>query len=123
MQKRVLLVEDNEGTIDVMERQLKHLGYEVTVAKNGLEALAVASQLAPHLIVMDIHMPKMDGFEAVRRIRANSETGNIPVLAATAKALESDKGKCLAAGCNGYIAKPFTHRELGAAIDEIIKSA
>lgn len=121
MQKRVLLVEDNEGTIDVMGKQLKYLGYEVSVARNGLEALAMATESAADLIVMDMHMPKMDGFEAVRRIKANPATQKIPVLAATAKALESDKEKCLAAGCDGYIPKPFTHRDLGDAIDEILK--
>jgi CheY-like chemotaxis protein len=119
--KRVLLVEDNEATIDVVGMELNFLGYEVTIAKDGLQALKMLSEQLPDLVIMDIQLPKMDGFEAIRQIRANPAIRNIPILAATAKALHGDQEKCLAAGSDGYIAKPFTHRQLEVAINETFK--
>ncbi len=75
----------------------------------------------PEVIVMDICMPKMDGLEAVSHIRRNPKTRSIPILAATAKILPGDREKCLAGGCDGYQPKPFTHRELGAAIRRLLE--
>ena len=121
MQARILLVEDDPGTIDVMQQELKFLGYEVTVAENGLKAVEMAASDHPDLIVMDIRLPKMDGLRATSLIRDNPKTRSIPILAATVNALPEDREKCLAAGCDGYIAKPFTHRELGAAIKKLLK--
>ncbi|MBI2989104.1 MAG: response regulator [Deltaproteobacteria bacterium] len=121
MKRRILLVEDEPATIDLMQQQLEFLGYEVTVAKNGLEAVERAASGLPDLIVMDIRMPKMDGLQAASRIRKNPKTQTIPILAATAKALPGDREKCLAGGCDGYIAKPFTYKELGAAIRKLLK--
>jgi CheY-like chemotaxis protein len=120
MKQRILLVEDNPGTIDVMRQELEVLGYDVTVAKNGVEAVEMATTLLPDLIVMDIIMPKMDGLQAATQIRQNSKTQAIPILAATAMAMPGDREKCLAGGCDGYIAKPFTYRELGAAIQKLL---
>jgi CheY-like chemotaxis protein len=120
MKKRILLAEDDPGTVDVMQTELACLGYEVIVAKNGMEAVTLAASQCPDLIVMDIRMPKMDGLEAATQIRQNPETRAIPIVAATAKAMPGDREKCLASGCNGYIAKPFTHRELGAAIKDLL---
>ena len=119
--KRILLVEDIESTIDIMGRQLECLGYEVAVARNGLEALDRLSEQVPDLIVMDIQLPKMGGFQAVGQIRATPALRDIPILAATAKALKGDEQKCLAAGCDGFIAKPFTHRQLETAINAVFK--
>lgn len=121
MKKRVLLVEDNLATVDVMRQELEFLGYDVTVAKNGIEAVEMASSELPDLIVMDIRMPKMDGFQAAGQIRGNPKTQAIPILAATAKALPGDREKCLQSGCDDYLAKPFTHRELGAVIERLLK--
>jgi CheY-like chemotaxis protein len=121
MQTRILLVEDDPGTVDVMQLELGFLGYEVTVAENGVEAVKMAISQLPDLIVMDIRLPKMDGLRAATLIRDNPKTGNIPILAATVNALAGDREKCLEAGCNDYIAKPFTHRELGAAIKRLLK--
>jgi len=118
---RVLLVEDNKPTIDVVEMELAWMGYEVTIAEDGLEAVESVAAQPPDLIIMDIQLPKINGFEAVRRIRALPAARDIPILAATAKALHGDDEKCKAAGCDGYIAKPFTHRELQAAIERILK--
>lgn len=120
VQERILLVEDDPGTIEVMQQELEVLGYEVTVAKNGVEAVEMAVSELPDLIVMDICLPKMDGFRATTLIHDNPDTRSIPILAATVNALPGDMEKCLEAGCDGYIAKPFTHIELGAAINQLL---
>jgi len=120
MKQRILLVEDNPGTIDVMRQELEVLGYDVTIAKNGMEAVEMATSLIPDLIVMDIIIPKIDGLQAATQIRKNPQTQAIPILAATAMAMPGDREKCLAGGCDGYIAKPFTYRELGAAIQKLL---
>src|SRR3989304_7329880 len=121
MKKRVLLAEDHPGTIEVMQMELEVLGYDVTVAQDGQEAVQKATADPPDLIVMDILMPKMNGFQATARIRQNPRTKNIPILAATALARPGDREKCLESGCDGYIAKPFNHRQLGAAIDRVFE--
>jgi two-component system, cell cycle response regulator DivK len=121
MTKKVLLVEDNLSTVDVLEKALQYLGYEVRVAKNGLEAVKMAVSELPDLVVMDIMLPELDGFEATRRLRENPSTRDVPILAATAKTMPGDKERCLAAGCDSYIAKPFDHRELRNAINSAFK--
>lgn len=123
MKKRVLLVEDHPDTIDVMSLELEVLGYDVTVARNGLEAVEMATSAPPDLIVMDIILPKLDGLTASAKIRRNPKTQQIPILAATALCGDLDRANCLASGCNDYIAKPFTHRQLGAHIDRLLKEA
>jgi CheY-like chemotaxis protein len=121
MRKKILLVEDNPATVDVIQKELEFLGYESIVAGDGKEGLEKAASYMPDLIIMDISLPKMDGLEASTLIRKNSKTKSIPILAATARALPGDKEKCLQAGCDDYIAKPFTHRELGAAMKKLLK--
>ena len=121
MKKRILLAEDNEETLEVAQKQLELLGYDVIVARNGVEAVEKASSELPDLIVIDISMPVMDGLQAASQIKANSRTQSIPILAATARAVSGDKEKCLASGCDDYLAKPYTHRALGAAIERLLK--
>ena len=121
MKTRVLLAEDDPGTIDVMCEELAFLGYEVILARNGAEALKKAATEMPDIIVMDIRLPRMDGFQAMQGLRSNSRTRSIPVLASTAMAMPGDKEKCLVAGFDGYLAKPFTHKDLGAAIKGLLK--
>ena len=121
MKKKILLIEDNPATIDVIQKELEFLGYESVVAEDGKEGVEKATSYLPDLIIMDISLPKMDGLEASTAIRKNLKTQTIPILAATARALPGDKEKCLQAGCDDYIAKPFTHRELGAAIKKLLK--
>jgi len=121
MKKRVLLVEDNKATIDVLEQALQYLGYDVRVATTGLEAVKMAVSELPDLVVMDIMLPKLDGFEATRRLRENPSTRDVPILAATAKTMPGDKERCLEAGCDAYIAKPFDYRELRNAINGAFK--
>ena len=122
MKKRVLLAEDHPGTIEVMQLELEVLGYDVTVAQDGQEAVQKATAEPPDVIVMDMLMPKMDGFQVASAIRQNPKTKDIPILAATALARPGDREKCLESGCDGYIAKPFTHKQLGAAIDRLFEA-
>ena len=121
MKARILLVEDNPATMDVMQQELEILGYEVAVARDGAEAVEMANSELPDLIIMDILMPKMDGGEATKQIRKNPKTQAIPVLAATAKALPEDRERCLESGCDGYIAKPFSYKELRDVIEKLLR--
>ena len=121
VKKKILLVEDNPATIDVVQKELEFLGYDTLTADDGDKAVEMAAAHLPDLIIMDISLPKMDGLEATALIRKNPKTQSIPVLAATARALPGDREKCLQGGCNDYIAKPFTHRELGAALKKLLK--
>jgi len=120
MNSLILLVEDNEATLNLMQTQLTLLGYRVTTAKNGAEAVAIAIAELPDLILMDIQMPVMDGLDAASQIRKEPTTQVIPILATTAKAMSGDKQKCLDSGCNDYIAKPFTHRQLQIAVEKLL---
>ena len=122
MKTRVLLAEDHRDTADLIKFGLEMLGYEIKVAKNGLEAVNKASSECPDLIIMDILMPVMDGFQATSQIRQNPKTKDIPVLAATALATREDEERCLTSGCNGYIAKPFTCRQLAKAIKQVFNA-
>jgi CheY-like chemotaxis protein len=121
MKKRVLIVEDDNDTVGVLEHELKFLGYEPMIAKNGLEAIELAGSERPDLIIMDMMLPKLNGFQAAVQIRNDPQTRFIPILAATAKALPGDREECLRAGCDDYLAKPFTHKELGHAIEKALK--
>jgi len=123
MKKRVLLAEDHPDTADLVKFGLNSLGYEVEVAENGLEAVEKAASDCPDLIVMDMMMPVMDGLQATSRIRQNPKTKDIPVLAATALSRPGDEERFLTSGCNGYISKPFTCRQLHAAIQRLFNPA
>jgi two-component system cell cycle response regulator DivK len=121
MKTQLLVVEDNEDLLELMTRQLHFLGFQVTAAKNGMEAVAMALSEQPNVILMDIVMPKMDGFEAVSQIRANPKTREIPVLAVTAWVTPNSRQRYLASGFNDYIAKPFTHKDLLRAIGQLLR--
>ena len=103
---RLLLVEDNEMNRDMLSRRLTRKGYEVVMALDGAEALAMASSMAPALILMDMSLPVMDGWEATRRLKADVATAAIPVIGLTAHAMEADRERCLAAGCDDFDTKP-----------------
>jgi CheY-like chemotaxis protein len=118
--RKVLVVEDHPDMLEVLTWQMEMMGYSVITAKQGKEAVAKAIEEKPQLILMDIMMPGMDGREATRMIRANAETQNIPILAATVLFRESDINSCLEAGCNGFILKPFTFQELKGKIQEFL---
>jgi CheY-like chemotaxis protein len=103
---KVLLVEDNEMNRDMLSRRLIKKGYEVVMALDGEEALEMAGSESPDLILMDISLPGLDGWEATRRLKAMPGTQAIPIIALTAHAMAGDKEKCLEAGCDDYDTKP-----------------
>ena len=113
---RILLVEDNEMNRDMLSRRLRRRGFEVLIAVDGAQGLAMATSEKPQLILMDMSLPVLDGWEATRRLKAASDTGGIPVIGLTAHAMATDRDKCLEAGCDDYDTKPV---DLGRLIDKI----
>lgn len=118
--KKVLVVEDNADVLQALIWQLERLGFLVIYAKNGQEGVEKAVKERPHLILMDIMMPGMDGREATRMIRFNPETRDIPILAATVLFRESDLKSCIQAGCNDYLVKPFSFEDLHGKVQKYI---
>jgi CheY-like chemotaxis protein len=108
----ILLAEDNETNILTVSDYLIDKGFQVSIARNGFEAVAMAEQLPPSLILMDIQMPKMDGLEAIRHLRANPEYASVPIIAITALAMPGDRERCLEAGANEYMSKPISLKKL-----------
>ena len=104
---KILLVEDNEMNRDMLSRRLQRKGYEVVMATDGQQAVAMATSESPALILMDMSLPIFDGWEATRRIKAADETRKIPVIALTAHAMAGDREKSLEAGCDDYDTKPI----------------
>jgi two-component system cell cycle response regulator DivK len=106
--KKILVVEDNEDTREILLYRLKSMGnYEIEIAANGREALEIATRSRPDLVIMDLKMPVMDGWEATRALRKTNWAKDLPIIALTAQAMENDEEKALNAGCNDYIAKPI----------------
>jgi len=103
----IMAVEDNEDNRDLIVKVLSHRGYEVVGVSDGHEALARLAEVAPDLILMDINLPDMDGYEVTRRIRRDATFGRVPIVALTAHAMHGDREKSLAAGCNAYVSKPI----------------
>ena len=104
---KILLVEDNEMNRDMLSRRLVRRGYEVAIALDGEQGLAMARAESPALILMDMSLPGIDGWEATRRLKAEPETQKIPVIALTAHAMAGDREQALAAGCDDYDTKPI----------------
>jgi len=119
---RILLVEDNHINQIVTLRILEKRGFHVLVANNGREALQILPWAAVDVVLMDLQMPDMDGFEAVRRIREEEKKtgGHLPILALTAHAMDGDRQKCLRAGMDGYLAKPVRSGELCQSIEQLL---
>ncbi|MGD9932812.1 MAG: response regulator [Dehalococcoidia bacterium] len=103
---KILLVEDNEMNRDMLSRRLERRGFEVVIAVDGGEGVAMARSEAPDLILMDMSLPVMNGWEATRIIRADPSTSTIPVIALTAHSMPGDREKAMEAGCNDYDTKP-----------------
>jgi len=118
--KKALIVEDHPDMVEILTLQLEILGFSVISANNGTEGVEKAIKERPHLILMDIMMPGMDGRDATCFIRCNPETKDIPILVATALSQESDLRSCIEAGCNDYLVKPFTLKQLHRKILEYI---
>ena len=117
---RILLVEDNEDNRDMLSRRLIRKGYDVALAVDGGEGVAQAAALTPDLILMDMSLPVLDGWEATRQIKAASETRNIPVIALTAHAMSGDREKAVAAGCDDYDTKPVELPRLLEKIEALL---
>jgi CheY-like chemotaxis protein len=117
----VLLAEDNEANISTMMDYLQIQGYQVSVARNGVEAVQQAKQHKPDLILMDIQMPEMDGLEATYRIRCEPDLAAIPIIAITALAMPGDRERCLAAGAVDYLTKPVSLKQLVNIIEQHLK--
>ena len=120
MRKRILAVEDQEDNRQIMRDLLTANDYEMTEAENGEEALAAVARDRPDLILMDIQLPVMDGYEATRRIKADPSLSSIPVIAVTSYALSGDEEKARAAGCDDFVPKPFSPRQLLAKIRQYL---
>ncbi len=101
-------MEDDLDIVDLLQCQVKALGYDSIVAGNGKQAVDMATSQLPHLILMDIMLPVMDGLDATRQIRQDPKTSSIPIIAVTALSSRRDKEKCLQSGCDDYLSKPFT---------------
>jgi len=116
--QRILIVEDNEMNLDMLSRRLMHRGFDVTSARDGLEGLDRARAESPDLILLDMSLPKKDGWAVVRELKQDSKTQAIPVIALTAHAMVGDHGRALKAGCDEYETKPIDMTRL---IEKIAK--
>ena len=117
---RILCVEDNDDNIYTLHRRLTRWGHTVLIARDGREGIAMARAERPDLIVMDMNLPKLDGWEATRALKSSDETKHIPILALTAHAMAGDREKALAAGCNDFATKPVSFEEVRAKIDALV---
>jgi CheY-like chemotaxis protein len=118
--KRILIVEDNDLNRDVLQRRLTRRGYDVVVAGDGREGLGLARTSVPDLILMDLGLPVVDGWECVRRLRAQRETARVPVIALTAHAMIGDRERALEAGCDEFDTKPIDFVALLAKMDRLL---
>jgi CheY-like chemotaxis protein len=121
VKRRVLLAEDNSVLNEIIQIELKALDYDVIVATNGREALEMATSKEADLIIMDLMMPELDGFQAASQIRRNPKTQATPMLAITGFTVTEAREKCLASGFDDCIAKPFTFPELKGVIEKTLK--
>ena len=121
MSKRILVVEDQEDNRRILRDLLTSAGYQLLEANDGAQGIAVAEAHRPDLILMDIQMPILDGYEATRRIKANPELSTVPIIIVTSYALSGDEDRARAAGCDAYIAKPYSPRQLLAKVNEYLR--
>ena len=120
MTKRILVVEDQEDNRQIIRDMLSATDYEIIEAESGEQALAAVAKQRPDLILMDIQLPGMDGYEATRRIKADPALRSIPIIAVTSYALSGEEQKARAAGCDDYVPKPYSPRQLLAKIRQYL---
>ncbi|NJK69283.1 MAG: response regulator [Microcoleus sp. CSU_2_2] len=120
---KILLVEDNEMNRDMLSRRLTRKGHEVFIAVDGAEGVSMAIAKLPDLILMDMNLPVLDGWQATQQIKAGAETSTIPVIALTAHAMTGDREKCMKAGCDDYDTKPVEFPRLLSKIETLLKEA
>ena len=119
---RILLVEDNEMNRDMLSRRLNRRGFEVLIAEDGGLAISMTQTERPDLVLMDMSLPVIDGWEATRRLKADPETAGIPIIALTAHAMESDRERALEVGCDDYDSKPVDLPRLLGKIETLLGS-
>jgi two-component system cell cycle response regulator DivK len=119
--KKILVVDDNNDSRELVVKVLKNQGYEMIEAIDGEEALEKAVSEKPDLILMDISIPKLNGYEVTKRLKSLEEVKEIPVVALTAHAMKGDRAKAIEAGCEGYISKPINVRELPAQVKSYMR--
>ena len=117
---KILLIEDNETNRDMLSRRLARKGYEVILATDGAEGVSLAHKQAPDLILMDMSLPVLDGWEATRQLKAAAATRAIPVIALTAHAMAGDREKAMEAGCDEYETKPVEFQRLLSKIEALL---
>ncbi len=118
---KILLVEDNEMNRDMLSRRLQRKGHEVLVALDGVQGVELAQSQTPDLILMDMSLPVLDGWEATQRLKAAPQTQDIPIIALTAHAMAGDREKCLQAGCDDYDTKPVEFSRLLGKIQALLE--
>lgn len=117
---KILLVEDNEMNLDMLSRRLQRRGFEILIATDGAQGVKLAQTELPDLILMDMSLPVLDGWQATRQLKGDANTKHIPIIALTAHAIAGDREKCLAAGCDEYESKPVKFPNLMAKIDQFL---
>ncbi len=122
MAAKILIVEDNEMNRDMLSRRLERRGYEVSVAADGRQGIETALSLIPDLILLDLSLPEIDGWEVARRLKTEPGTRSIPIIALTAHAMIGDRDEAIAAGCNDYDTKPIEFQRLVAKIEGLLSA-
>ena len=120
---KLLIVEDNEVERELLSRRFRKKGYEVVLAADGRVGVEMASTEEPNLILMDLSMPVLDGWEATRQIKARNDTSHIPVVALTAHAMEGDRARAINAGCDDYDTKPIDLKRLLSKIEALLRAS
>lgn len=123
MNKRILLIEDNEQNRYLVTFLLQARGWEVVHAADGRAGLALAGEIAPALILLDIQLPGMDGYAVARALRANPKLAGIPVVAVTSYAMSGDRERCIEAGCTGYLEKPIDPQTFVAEVEAMLEAS
>ncbi len=119
---KILLVEDNEMNRDMLSRRLARQGYDVVIAQDGARGVAMVTEEHPDLVLMDMSLPIVDGWEATRRLKSDPATRSVPVIALTAHAMAEDREKALAAGCDDYDTKPIELPRLLEKITQLLQT-
>ena len=117
---RILLVDDNDMSRDMLSRRLQRKGHDVLIAADGMQAILMAESEAPQLILLDMSLPVIDGWEAARRLKASPTTASVPIIALTAHAMTGDRERALASGCDDYDTKPVDFAQLLAKIEALL---
>lgn len=123
MNKRILLIEDNEQNRYLVTFLLQARGWEVLHAADGPAGLALAGEIAPALILLDIQLPGMDGYAVARALRANPKLAEVPVVAVTSYAMPGDRERCIEAGCTGYLEKPINPQTFAAEVEALLEAS